>query len=111
MSEASPFLLAIILLGAGVLCAFGLKGVFEFREALRSGELERMSSIRYWKATRAFCGFLLAIPAYLATRSLGVGGLAAWVMPSHHCFAMQLACAPSRRCSTNSHCTWISSRW
>ena len=77
MSEASPVLLAIVLLGGGALCVIGLKGLFEFREALRSGELGRMSSIRYWKTTRAFCGLLGAVPAYLATRPLGSGAWAA----------------------------------
>jgi tight adherence protein C len=77
VSEASPVLLAILLLAAGALCVVGLRGLFELREILRRGELERLSAIRHWPITRAFCGFCAAIPVYLATASLGIGALGA----------------------------------
>jgi|SRR6185503_13680903 len=77
MSEASPLLLVVLLLGAGAVAVLGLHGMLEIRAALRSGELDRMASIRFWPATRAFCGLGAAIPVYLATQSLGVGAFGA----------------------------------
>jgi tight adherence protein C len=77
VSEPSPFLLIFLLLGAAALSFFGLRGLFEIRDALRNGELERINAIRWWPATRAFCGLCAAVPVYLATRSMGTPGLAA----------------------------------
>ena len=77
MSETSPVLLAILLLGAGALCVTGLLGLFDVREAMRCGDFDRMSSTRFWRLTRAFCGCCAAIPVYLATASLGVGAFGA----------------------------------
>jgi len=77
MESTSPLLLVIVLLGAGVLSMLGLRGLLEIRGALRDGELQRAKSVRYWPASRAFCGLCAALPVYLATRSLGLGAWAA----------------------------------
>jgi len=77
MSDASPLLLVVVLLGIGAVAVLGLHGLLEIRAALRSGELDRMVSVRFWPATRAFCGLSAAVPVYLATQSLGAGALGA----------------------------------
>jgi|KBSSwiStaDraftv2_1062776.scaffolds.fasta_scaffold18568_1 tight adherence protein C len=77
MSEASPLLLAVMLLGAGALAFLGMQGLFDIRAALRNGEFDRLASVRYWPATRGFCGLCAALPVYLATRSLGPAAFAA----------------------------------
>jgi tight adherence protein C len=77
MDEMSPWLLGVLLLGAGAVAVLGLQGLLDIRAALRSGELDRMESARYWPATRAFCGLCAAIPVYLATQPLGLGALGA----------------------------------
>ena len=40
-------------------------------------ELDRLSAPRHWVATRAFFGFVAAVPVFLATASLGFGALGA----------------------------------
>src|SRR5262245_56706732 len=71
MSETSPLLLAVVVLGLGALAYLGMQGLFEIRAALRNGEFDRLAGIRFLPATRAFCGLCAALPVYLATRSLG----------------------------------------
>ncbi|HEX6245035.1 MAG TPA: type II secretion system F family protein [Polyangiales bacterium] len=68
--------LLLLIVGAS-LALPGLRGLMDIREALRLGELQRLSAPRQWPATRAFSGFLAAMPVYLATASLGVGALGA----------------------------------
>jgi tight adherence protein C len=85
-----PFLLVIL---AGVLFAlsiFGLRGLLDIRDALRSADLQRLASPAHWQATRAWLGVLAAVPAFFAGSALAggawvgaaaVAGLGYWVAP------------------------------
>src|SRR5215831_11880253 len=73
----SPMLLLMLLLAAAALCLLGLRGAFEMRAALRSGEFDRLAAIRLWPFTRALAGLCVAVPVYLATAPLGAGAFAA----------------------------------
>ncbi|HET7810556.1 MAG TPA: type II secretion system F family protein [Steroidobacteraceae bacterium] len=77
MDDTSPLWLAMLAVGACAVGVPGLGGLFDIRAALRLGELERLSSPRHWRATRAFIGALAALPVYVATASLGAGALGA----------------------------------
>lgn len=80
-----PMMLAL----AGALLALpGLRGLLDIREALRDGELHRLAAPRHWAATRAFFGFLAAMPVYLATASLGIGALGAMLVTAFLGFAV-----------------------
>jgi tight adherence protein C len=79
--------LMLVLAGAA-LALPGLRGLLDIREALHAGELGRLAAPRQWMATRAFIGFLAAIPVYLATASLGVGALGAMLVTALLAFAV-----------------------
>jgi tight adherence protein C len=66
---------AWILLAAGgfALGVFGLRGWLEVRGAFRDAELERVDGEPHWPASRAFAGFVAAIPVWIACGSLGGG--------------------------------------
>lgn len=72
--EAVP-LPAWILLGAGgfALGVFGLRGWLDIRAALRDAELERLDAHPDWQVSRAFAGFVAAIPVSVATAPLEGG--------------------------------------
>jgi tight adherence protein C len=70
----------LLVLFGGVLAVPGLRGLLDIGDALQRGELDRLSAPRQWNVTRAFLGFLAAVPAYVATASLGAGALAAAVL-------------------------------
>lgn len=72
----SPF----VLLFAAAGCALAIpamRGCADIREALRHAELERLRAPRQWKAMRAFVGWCMALPVYVAAASLGGGAWAA----------------------------------
>jgi tight adherence protein C len=75
MGELSTQLLPLVL--GATLALPGLRGLLDIRDALYRGELQRLSAPLQWPMTRAFLGFLAAVPVYLATVSLGSGALAA----------------------------------
>ena len=72
--ELLPLLLVLV---GGALAVPGFRGLLEIGEALQCAELHRLSAPRHWVATRAFLGFVAAVPVYLTTASLGLGALAA----------------------------------
>jgi tight adherence protein C len=77
MDDTSAMPLAVLALAACAVGVPGLGGLFDIRAALRQGELERLSSPRHWRGTRAFIGALAALPVYVATAPLGAGALGA----------------------------------
>ena len=77
----------MLVLAGAALALPGTRGLLDIREALRSGELGRLAAPRQWMATRAFVGFLFAMPVYLATASLGVGALGAMLVAAALAFA------------------------
>ena len=78
----------MLVLAAGALAVPGLRGLLEIRGALRNGELARLAAPRQWMATRAFVGFLTAMPVYAATASLGPGALGAMLVAASLAFAV-----------------------
>jgi len=72
--ELLPLLLVLV---GGALAVPGCRGLLDIGEALQRGELHRLSAPRHWMATRAFLGFVAAVPVFLATASLGFGALGA----------------------------------
>ncbi len=73
-----PITLQLLLaLGGSVLAVPGSRGLLDIGEALHRGEFHRLSAPRHWVATRAFLGFVAAVPVYLTTASLGFGALGA----------------------------------
>ena len=69
-----PLVLVVI---GGALALPGVRGLLDIRDALRTGELHRLAAPLHWLPTRAFCGFMAALPVYVATASLGAGALGA----------------------------------
>ena len=78
----------MLVLAGGALAVPGLRGLLDIREALRNGELARLAAPRQWMATRAFVGFLTAMPVYAATASLGPGALGAMLVAASLAFAV-----------------------
>jgi tight adherence protein C len=78
----------MLVLAGAALAVPGTHGLLDIREALRTGELGRLAAPRQWTATRAFCGFLAALPVYLATASLGVGALGSMLVVASLAFAV-----------------------
>jgi len=78
----------MLVLAGGALAVPGLRGLLEIRGALRNGELARLAAPRQWMATRAFVGFLTAMPVYAATASLGPGALGAMLVAASLAFAV-----------------------
>jgi tight adherence protein C len=71
----------IFFLACGAACAFalsvfGLRGLLDIRDALRHADLARLSAPEHWQVTRAWVGFVAALPVLLATSQLGAG---AWL--------------------------------
>lgn len=66
----------LAILATAALAGFGLLGLRDIRDALRLGELERLSAPLHWQAVRAFLGLCCAAPVYLAVSPLGAG---AWL--------------------------------
>lgn len=77
----------MLVLAGAALALPGTRGLLDIRAALRTGELGRLAAPRQWMATRAFIGFLSAMPVYLATASLGVGALGAMLVAAALAFA------------------------
>lgn len=75
LSVESVPLLQWILLAAGgfALGIFGLRGWLGIGAALRDAELERLNAEPNRHASRAFAGFVAAIPVWIACGSLGSG--------------------------------------
>lgn len=78
----------ILVLVGGALAVPGLRGLLDIRDALRTGELGRLAAPLHWRATRAFTGFIAAVPVYLATASLGIGALGAMAVTAFLAFAV-----------------------
>jgi len=86
-----PFTFVLLLAaGAFALSIFGVRGLLGIRDALRSGEFDRLGSPELWTATRAFCGLVAALPLWpvvlpvggaLWLAPLSVGALGYWVAP------------------------------
>ena len=83
------FVLAILAAMFG-LSVFGLRGLLDIREALRSAELNRLATPAHWQATRAWLGAAAAVPVYFAGSALAggawlaaaaVAALGYWVAP------------------------------
>jgi tight adherence protein C len=62
--------------GVFALSVFGLRGLLEIRDALRSAELARLSLPANWQSTRAWIGVAAGIPVLLVASRLGA---AAWL--------------------------------
>ena len=58
------------------LSVFGLRGLLDIRDALRSAELNRLASPAHWQATRAWLGLVAAVPVFFAGSALASG---AWL--------------------------------
>jgi tight adherence protein C len=67
----------LLALAGAVLAVPGSRGLLDIGEALHRGEFHRLAAPRHWVATRAFLGFVAAVPVYLTTASLGFGALGA----------------------------------
>ena len=66
-------ILASVMFGLSV---FGLRGLLDIRDALRSAELNRLASPAHWQATRAWLGLVAAVPVLFAGSALASG---AWL--------------------------------
>jgi tight adherence protein C len=66
-------LVATVMFGFSV---FGLRGLLDIHEALRTAELHRLGSPAHWQLTRAWIGLVAAIPVFFAAHSLAGG---AWL--------------------------------
>ena len=76
MYEIPLFILACGAAGAFALGVFGLRGLLDIRDALRTGELHRLSAPVHWQATRVWLGVCAGVPVLLAASRLGA---AAWL--------------------------------
>jgi tight adherence protein C len=85
--EDLPLPMILVLAGAA-LALPGLRGLLDIRDALRTGELGRLGQPLHWRPTRAFIGFLAAMPVYLATAALGPGALGAMAVTACLGFAV-----------------------
>jgi len=72
---APMLLVAVITFGLSV---FGLRGLLDIRDALRSAELQRLAAPVHWPLTRVWIGLVAAIPVFFSASSLaGAAWLAA----------------------------------
>ena len=80
------------------LSVFGLRGLLDIRDALRSAELNRLASPVHWQATRAWLGLAAAVPVFFAGSALASGAwlaaaavaaLGYWVAPQFLASARQ----------------------
>ena len=71
-------LLFLVAGAAGVfgLSVYGLRGLFDIRDALRHADLARLSAPEHWQATRAWVGVVAGLPMLIAASRLGAG---AWL--------------------------------
>jgi tight adherence protein C len=71
-------LFALIILAAVMfgLSVFGLRGLLDISDALKSAELNRLASPSHWQATRAWLGLAAAVPVFFAGSALASG---AWL--------------------------------
>lgn len=76
MPEVPLILLVAGATGVFALSVFGLRGLLDIRDALRSAELTRLSAPEHWQATRAWIGAAAGVPMWLAASPLGA---AAWL--------------------------------
>jgi tight adherence protein C len=90
VAGAPAFFIVLLALGAFGLSVFGLRGLLDIRDALRTAELDRLSAPQHWPTTRAFIGMIAAVPVFFATLPLGAaawlagaatGALGYWVAP------------------------------
>ena len=87
-----PELLPLLLALAGISLAVpGFRGMADIGDALQRAELQRLAAPRHWIATRAFLAFVVAVPVFLTTASLGIGALGAALATA----ALAFAVAPS----------------
>jgi tight adherence protein C len=64
----------LLLATAGCALAIpALRGCADIRDALRFAELDRLRAPRCWRATRAFIGWCVALPVFVAAAPLGAG--------------------------------------
>jgi tight adherence protein C len=70
--------LALVILASDMfgLSVFGLRGLLDIRDALRTAELSRLDSPAHWQATRAWLGLAAAVPVFFAGSALETG---AWL--------------------------------
>lgn len=63
--------------GTFALSVFGLRGLLDIRDALRSADLLRLSAPENWQATRAWIGIAACLPVLLVASRLGAAALLA----------------------------------
>ena len=86
--ESVPLPVWVLLAAGGfALGVFGLRGWLDIRAAFRDAELERLAGEPNWQASRAFAGFLAAIPVWMACGSLEGGRWFAALMVAALAFA------------------------
>jgi tight adherence protein C len=73
MSAFALVILAAVMFGLSV---FGLRGLLDIRDALRTAELNRLDFPAHWQATRAWLGLAAAVPVFFAGSALASG---AWL--------------------------------
>jgi len=62
--------------GVFALSVYGLRGLLDIRDALRTADLARLSAPEHWQLTRAWFGAVAGIPMLMAASRLGA---AAWL--------------------------------
>ena len=63
----------LLAVGGFALGVFGIREWIDIRAAFRDAELERLDAKAQWQVSRAFAGFVAAIPVWIATEALGGG--------------------------------------
>jgi len=76
LHEVPLIVLAAGAAGVFALSVFGLRGLLDIRDALRSAELVRLSAMEPWQATRAWIAVAAAVPVLIAASQLGAS---AWL--------------------------------
>ena len=76
MSGVPFIVLAAGAVGIFAISVFGLRGLLDIRDALRSADLARLAAPEHWQATRVWIGAAAGVPMLLATSKLGA---AAWL--------------------------------
>jgi len=72
-----PFIVLVAgAVGIFAISVFGLRGLLDIRDALRSADLTRMAEPEHWQATRAWIGAAAGVTMLLAASKLGA---AAWL--------------------------------
>lgn len=100
MPEIPLIVLAVGAAFVFALSVFGLRGLLDIRDALRSADLTRLSAPDHWQATRAWVGVAAGVPVLLAASNLGgaawlagatVAALGYWATPAFLASARQRA--------------------